>query len=225
MKRKCGDYVYRANLVWENLINTKSKDADMWFNQYAKAAREFHNENWENCWLSAKNTIYMMRTGHFRNNQMLMDLYIMATEAMIYLDNVDEAFLNEGMTIGIEIPGLAVRKLYYVILEFSRTDRRYIHSIDDKVNDILAIAKDVENRITDRRIATNDIIEYKENRVWIYKCYKLWLRACQVKSLNPKVLVYQKNQMRNENINYLSEKEKNFEEDDKEDIQIKLRER
>jgi hypothetical protein len=32
------------------------------------------------------------------------------------------------------------------------------------VNDILAFAKDVENRITDKRIASNDIIEYRENR-------------------------------------------------------------
>jgi hypothetical protein len=119
----------------------------------------------------------------------------MAVEAMINLDNVDESFLNEGMTISIEIPGLAVRKLYYDILDFSRTDRRYIHSVDDKVNEILAMAKDVENRITDRRIATNDTIEYKENRVWIYKCYKLRLRACSVKSLSPKVVIYQKNQM------------------------------
>jgi hypothetical protein len=153
-----------------------------------------------------------------------MDLYIMAVEAMINLDNVDESFLNEGMTIGIEIPGLAVRKLYYDILEFSRTDRRYTHSIDDKVNEILAMAKDVENRITDRRIATNDTIKYKENRVWIYKCYKLWLRACSVKSLNPKVVIYQKNQMRNENVNYFSEKENDFE-DDQENIQIQLKER
>jgi hypothetical protein len=48
MKRKCGDYVYRANLIWENLVNTKASNADNWFNQYAKTAREFHNENWEN---------------------------------------------------------------------------------------------------------------------------------------------------------------------------------
>jgi hypothetical protein len=78
----------------------------------------------------------MMRNGNFRNNQMLMDLYIMGVEAMINLDNVDESFLNEGMTIGIEIPSLALRKLYYERLEFSRTDRRYIHSVDDKVNEI-----------------------------------------------------------------------------------------
>jgi hypothetical protein len=57
------------------------------------------------------------------------------------------------MTIGIEIPSLAVRKLYYDILVFSRTVRRYIHSIDDKVNENLAMAKDIENRITDRRMS------------------------------------------------------------------------
>jgi hypothetical protein len=92
------------------------------------------------------------------------------------------------------------------------------------VNGILAFAKDVENRITDRRIATNDTIEYKENRIWIYKCYKLWLRACLVKSLNPKVEIYQKHQMRSENVNYFLEKENEFEED-KEEIQKKLKER
>jgi hypothetical protein len=150
MKRKCGDYLYRANLVWENLVNSKVRDIDSWFNQYAKVSREFHNEIWENCFICARDTIYMMRNGNFRNNQMLMDLYIMGVEAMINMDNVDESFMNEGMMIGIEIPGLAVRKLYYDILVFSRTDRR---------------------------ILTNDTIEYKENRTWIYKCYKLWLKV------------------------------------------------
>jgi hypothetical protein len=206
------------------LVNSRVKDVDSWFKQYAKVSREFHNESRGNGFICARDTIYMMRNGNFRNNQMLMDLYIMEVEAMINLDNMDASFLNEGMTIGIEIPGLAVRKLYYDILKFSRTDRRYIHSIDDKVNEILAVAKEVENRITDRRIATNDTIEYKENRVWIYKCYKLWLRACSVKSLNPKVVIYQKHQMRNENVNYFSEKENEFEED-KEEIQKKLKER
>jgi hypothetical protein len=28
MKRKCGDYLYRANLMWENLINSKQHDAE-----------------------------------------------------------------------------------------------------------------------------------------------------------------------------------------------------
>jgi hypothetical protein len=28
MKRKCGDYLYRANLIWENLINSKQYEAD-----------------------------------------------------------------------------------------------------------------------------------------------------------------------------------------------------
>jgi hypothetical protein len=86
------------------------------------------------------------------------------------------------------------------------------------------LAKNVENKITDRRIATNDIIEYKKNRVWIYKCYKLWLRACSIKSLNPTVVIYQKHQMRSENVNYFSEKENEFEED-KEEILKKLKER
>jgi hypothetical protein len=70
----------------------------------------------ENCFLCARDTIYMMRNGNFRNNQMLMDLYIMGVESMINMDDMDTSFLNEGMTIEIEIPGLAVRKLYYDIL-------------------------------------------------------------------------------------------------------------
>jgi hypothetical protein len=116
----------------------------------------------------------------------------MEIEAGLNMDEVDESFLNEGMTIAFETPNLAVRKLYYDILIFSRTDRRYIQSVDERVNEILAFAKDVENQITDRRIASNDIIEYKENRSWILKCYKLWLRACLVKSLNPKVMILKK---------------------------------
>jgi hypothetical protein len=86
----------------------------------------------------------------------------------------------------------------------------------------LAAAKDVENRITDGRIATKDVIEYRENRSWIYKCYKLWLRACSVKSLQPKVEIYQKQQMRNENTNYFADKAAEFEED-KDIIQEKLK--
>jgi hypothetical protein len=30
------------------------------------------------------------------------------------------------------------------------------------VNEILAMAKDVENRIIDRRVVTNDIVEHKD---------------------------------------------------------------
>jgi hypothetical protein len=78
----------------------------------------------------------------------------------------------------------------------------------------LAFAKDVENRISERRIASNDIIEYKENRSWILWCYKLWLRACFVKSLNPKVIIYQDEQMRNENIYYFVGIEYDFKEDE-----------
>jgi hypothetical protein len=122
--------------------------------------------------------MYLMRNGNFRNNQMLLDIYIMGVEASLNMDDVNETFLNEGMTIAYEIPNLAVRKLYYEILKFSRTDRRCLNSIDESVNDLLSFAKDVENKITDRRIASNDIFEYKENRSWILKYYKLWLRAC-----------------------------------------------
>jgi hypothetical protein len=216
--------LYRANLVWESLVNSRTQNADSWFQQYTKVSRDFHNESLENCFICARDSIYMMRNSNFRNNQLLVDLYIMGTEAMINLDSIDMSFINEGMTIGIEIPGLAVRKLYCDILTFSRTDRRNIRSIDDEVNNILAMAKDIENRITDRRIATNDIIEYKENRSWIYKCYKLWLRTCSVKTLNPNVDIYQKKQMRNENVSYFSRKENEFKEDE-EDIQKKLKER
>jgi hypothetical protein len=112
MKRKCGDYLYRANLVWESLVNSRTQNTDSWFSQYTKVSRDFHNENWENCFICARDSIYMMRNGNFRNNQVLMDLYIMGTEAMINSDNIDVSFINEGLTIGIEIPGLAVRKLF-----------------------------------------------------------------------------------------------------------------
>jgi hypothetical protein len=125
---------------------------------------------------------------------------------------VDESFLREGMTIGIEIPGLAVRKLYYDITIFSRTDKRYINSLDDKVNELLAQAKDVENRIIDRRLATNDIIEFRENRSWLIKCYDLWLRTCRVKKLNPKVKIY--TEMQNEYTNYFIDKEYDFKQDE-----------
>jgi hypothetical protein len=78
----------------------------------------------------------------------------------------------------------------------------------------LAFAKDVENRTTERRIASNDIIEYKENRSCIVRCYKLWLRACFVKSLNPKVIIHLDEQMKNENIYYFVGKEYDFKEDE-----------
>jgi hypothetical protein len=125
MKRKCGDYLYKANLIWENLINSKQHDADKWFLQYSKVSREFYNENWENCFFMARESIYFMRNGSFRNNQMMLDIYIMGLEACLNMDEVDETFLNEGLTIAFETPNLAVSKLYYDILKFSRTDRRY----------------------------------------------------------------------------------------------------
>jgi hypothetical protein len=31
MKRKCGGYLYKANMIWEILINSKQHDADKWF--------------------------------------------------------------------------------------------------------------------------------------------------------------------------------------------------
>jgi hypothetical protein len=54
MKRRCGDYLYRANLVCENLINSKKYDADKWFIQYSKVSSEFYNENWKKCFLTSK---------------------------------------------------------------------------------------------------------------------------------------------------------------------------
>jgi hypothetical protein len=114
-----------------------------------------------------------MKNGNFRNNQMMIDIFVMRIEAGIEMDNVDETFLNEGMTKAFETPSLAVRKLYYDILNFSRADRRILRSVEETVNEIVAFAKDVENRITDREIASNDIIEYKENRNWVLRCYKL----------------------------------------------------
>jgi hypothetical protein len=46
MKRSCGDYLYKANLIWENLINSKQRDAHKWFLHYSKVSREYLNENW-----------------------------------------------------------------------------------------------------------------------------------------------------------------------------------
>jgi hypothetical protein len=77
-----------------------------------------------------------MRNGNFRNNQMMLDIYKMEVEVSLNMNNADESFLNEGMTVVFENPNLAVRKLYYVILKFNRTDRRYLNSIDKSVNDI-----------------------------------------------------------------------------------------
>jgi hypothetical protein len=67
------------------------------------------------------------------------------------------------------------------------------------------------------------IIEYKENRSWILKCYKLWLRACILKSLNPKITIYQKDQMKNENVYYFIRKKYDFKEDEVE-VQKQLEE-
>jgi hypothetical protein len=58
----------------------------------------------------ARESIYMMRNGNFRNNQLMLDIYVMGIEAGINMDNVDESFLNEGMTIAFETPNLAVMK-------------------------------------------------------------------------------------------------------------------
>jgi hypothetical protein len=51
---------------------------------------------------------------------------------------------------------------------------------------------------------------------WIHKCFKLWLRACLLKSLNPKVTIYQKEEMKNENVYYFIRNEYDFKEDEAE---------
>jgi hypothetical protein len=67
----------------------------------------------------------------------------------------------EDTTVNVREKELTGRKLYYDILKFSRTDRRCLNSIYENVNDLLTFAKDVENRITERRLASNNIVEYK----------------------------------------------------------------
>jgi hypothetical protein len=79
---------------------------------------------------------------NFRNNQMLLDVYVIVTGASIEIDDADESFLNEGITIAFESPALFVRKLYYEILKFSRTARYEMHT-NEKVNKILTMTKDI----------------------------------------------------------------------------------
>jgi hypothetical protein len=55
----------------------------------------------------ARESIYLMRNESFRNNQMLLHIYIMRFEACLNMDEMDETFLNEGMTIALETPNLA----------------------------------------------------------------------------------------------------------------------
>jgi hypothetical protein len=96
-------------------------------------------------------TIYLIRSGNFRNNQIMLDIYIMGVEARIEMDNVDETFLNERMTVAFETLTLAVRKLYYDILNFKRTNRKYM-SVEERVNEILAFAKEVEKKNNKKKI-------------------------------------------------------------------------
>jgi hypothetical protein len=92
--------------------------------------------------------------------------------------------------------------------------------VEERVNEILSLAKDVGNKTTERRLASIDLIEYKENRSWIQKSYELGLKACQYKSLNLKVVIYQKDQMKYDNLYYFMEKSYDFKED--EEIQVPL---
>jgi uncharacterized protein (UPF0335 family) len=45
MKRICGDYQYKVNRIWKNLINSKHQDHDIWFARYSKGAKEYSDEN------------------------------------------------------------------------------------------------------------------------------------------------------------------------------------
>jgi hypothetical protein len=63
-----------------------------------------------------------MRGQNFRNNQMILDVYVMEVDADIEMDNLDESFLNEWMAIAYKAPALFIRKLYYEIFKISRTE-------------------------------------------------------------------------------------------------------
>jgi hypothetical protein len=78
--------------MWKNLINSKHQKHDVWFYRYLKVPREYFNENCGNCFLQVRECIYLMRSGNFRNNQLLLDVYVIAIEACIQMDNVDEIF-------------------------------------------------------------------------------------------------------------------------------------
>jgi hypothetical protein len=103
------------------------------------------------CFLQARECIYLMRSSNFRNNQMILEVYVMAIEACIEMDNVDEGFLFEEMTRAFESSVLYVRKLYYDILRFSRTSRYEIHT-NQAISNLLAEAKKSENSVIETDI-------------------------------------------------------------------------
>jgi phenylalanyl-tRNA synthetase alpha subunit len=45
MKRICDDYLYKANVIRENLINSKHQNHDILFQPYSKVLREYFIEN------------------------------------------------------------------------------------------------------------------------------------------------------------------------------------
>jgi hypothetical protein len=57
-----------------------------------------------------------MRNSNFRNNQMMLNIYVMGIEAGIEMDDVDETFLNKGMTIAFETSNFTVRKFTMTFL-------------------------------------------------------------------------------------------------------------
>jgi hypothetical protein len=67
-------------------------------------AKEYSDENWENCQKQARECIYLMRNWNFRDNQKLLEIYVMGVEALIELDEIDESFIREGMTVVFESP-------------------------------------------------------------------------------------------------------------------------
>jgi hypothetical protein len=125
----------------------------------------------------------------------------MGVEALIELDEIDESFIREGMTVAFESLALYVRKLFCDILKFSRTPRSEMH-VKREVDEILAFAKETENRVIERTRISNDLIEYKENKKWSIRSYNEWKRACAYKTLDPVINIYSKEQIYAENVNF-----------------------
>jgi hypothetical protein len=87
---------------------------------------------------------------------MLLEVYVMAIESGIEMDNIGEGFLNERMTIALKSSSLFVRKLYHELTKFSRTARHEMNT-NEVINNLLALAIELENRVIERRIVTNDL--------------------------------------------------------------------
>jgi hypothetical protein len=65
------------------------------------------------------------------------------------------------------------------------------------------------------------LIEYKDYRTCLFKSYKLWLKAYYVKSLDPKVIIYQEDQIKKEDVYYFVQRAYDFREN-REEAQGKL---